>query len=710
MEQNTKKYQLNWAGKNLIIEIGKFAKQADSSVTVQYGNTVVLVTVVHGKDVKENPVFTPLSVEYEERFYAAGKIKGSRFIKREGRASDEAVLSARLIDRAIRPLFTSKTMTDVQVVLTILSVDGENDPDIPSLIGASLALSISDIAWHGPIGAIKVGYANNEFLFNPTYTERVKKLLLNITIAGTVDKTTAIEAEAYEADETLILESVKQSKKYLKEIINLMNTIIKEIGKPKKIHTLDETTLDIQKNLETKIKEWLVPKLQEKLFNTPKETKVSRYHILKEIKEELMSVFGEQEIFKPVLIKCASQIFETILEEELTKNIIKNAKRVDNRGLDEIRPLSMEVASLPRTHGSALFNRGDTQVLSVVTLGAPNEEQFIDTMEESGTRRFIHHYNFPPYSVNEIGSLRGPGRREIGHGSLAEKGLRAVLPDQEVFPYMIRIVSEVLGSNGSSSMASVCCSSLALMDAGVPIKKHVAGIAIGLASDKDGDYKIITDLQDLEDGHGGMDFKVAGTQDGVTAIQMDTKTMGLTDNIIKEALTSAKTARLQILNNMYKVIAAPRKEMSENAPRIISFTINPDKIRLVIGPGGKTINNIINQTGAKIDIDNDGKVTVCSTDKTLLQKALDLIKEITQEATVGAVFNGRVTKILNFGAVVEIMPNQDGLVHISEIDNKRIDRVSDVLKIGDVVPVRVIDIDHTGRVSLSIKQALKKNL
>jgi polyribonucleotide nucleotidyltransferase len=707
MEQNIKKYQIDWANKKLTIEIGKYAKQADTSVTVQYGDTVILATVVCGKHIRDNIAFLPLSVEYEERFYAAGKIKGSRFIKREGRASDEATLSARLVDRAIRPLFANKIMPDVQVVLTILSVDGENDPDIPSLIGAFVALSISDIVWGGPIGAIKVGHVDGSFVFNPTRSER-EKSLLEITMAGTSSRITEIEAGAREATEELVFESIKQGKKYLDEIVTLINTIVKNVGKQKKLYAVDETVLAAQKDLDAQIRTWLTPKLQEKLFNTPKENKISRQLILTEIKNEMLQFFGAQEALKTTLAKYGSSIFETIVENEVTQSIIQHSKRLDNRKLDEVRPLSMEVGVLPRTHGAATFSRGDSQILSVITLGAPHEEQILDTMEESRAKRFIHHYNFPPYSVGEIGALRGPGRREIGHGALAEKGLLAILPDQVVFPYTIRLVSEVLGSNGSSSMASVCCSSLTLMDAGVPIKKHVAGIAMGLASDKDGNYKIITDLQDLEDGPGGMDFKIAGTKDGITAIQMDTKTTGLTDEIIEKALIGGKIARMEILDAMSKTIATPRAELSEYAPRIISLNINPEKIRFLIGPGGKVINDIINKTGVKIDVDNDGVVNICSANGPMLQKALEMVTAITREAAVGEIFNGRVVKIVDFGAFIEILPNQEGLVHISEMANNRVNKVSDILNVGDTVPVKVINIDDTGRISLSIKQIAQK--
>ncbi len=703
---NSKKYSLNFANKPLTIEIGQFARQADVSATVQYGDTVVLATLVMSKEIRENINFLPLLVEYEERLYAAGKIKGSRFIKREGRASDEAILSARLVDRAIRPLFVNKVSPEIQVILTILSVDGENDPDIPSLIGAFTVLSLSEIPWTGPIGAVRVAKIDESFVFNPVYTER-EKSVLDITIAGTPDKVVALEACAKEVDEQTVMEALQAGKQYLSEIMVLINTITKEIGYPKKNYAISADILTEKEKIKSKIYDWVKPKLQEQLFNTPHKNKVARQEILSNLKSELFEqvLQDEDQSCKDALKKYGSGIFDSIVENEVSNNILANSKRVDNRGLTDIRPLSMDVSILPRTHGSAVFSRGDTEILSVVTLGSPQEEQTLDGIEEQGKKRFMHHYNFPPYSVGEAKPLRGPGRREIGHGELAEKGLSAVLPDQKVFPYTIRVVSEVMSSNGSSSMGSACCASMALMDAGVPIKKHVAGIAMGLASGPNGEYKIITDLQDLEDGTGGMDFKIIGTRDGITSIQMDTKTTGLTDEIISQTLQQSKQARLTILERMYNIIPEPRKELSIYAPLIVTLQIHTDTIRNVIGPGGKMINEIIDKTGVKIDIENDGTVVICSNNKEMVEKAVQWVKSLTHVTEVGELLMAKITRIVDFGAFAEIGPKQEGLIHISELDTKRVAKVTDVLNIGDTVLVKVINIDDLGRINLSYKQA-----
>jgi polyribonucleotide nucleotidyltransferase len=702
-----KKFELEWGGKNLIIETGKFAGQANGSCTVRYGDTVVLATAVISGTQREGIDFFPLMVEYEEKLYAAGKIKGSRFIKREGRPTDEAILTARLVDRAIRPFFDDRMRNDIQVVASTLSWDQENDSDIPALIGASIALSISDIPWNGPIAAVRVGQVNGEWVLNPTYETR-NKSTMDIVVAGTEEKVCMLEAGANEASEADILEGIKFGQKHLKKVIELIENIRKEIGKTKiSIVEADPEGASEKEGLKNKVKEFLQEKLVACLFDSKKESKASRQEVLRQLENDLEEYLKNEGIGKDRR-KDALGFFYSIVEDEISRVILEKEKRVDCRSLIEIRPLSAEVALLPRTHGSGYFTRGDTHVLSAVTLGSPADEQTLDGMEVSGKKRFMHHYNFPPFSVGETSPMRGPGRREIGHGALSERALLPVLPKTEDFPYTIRVVSEVLSSNGSSSMASACASTLALMDAGVPIKSPVAGIAMGLASNEKGDYKVLTDLQDLEDSKGGMDFKIAGTRTGITAIQMDTKTLGLTQEIVEKTLMQGREAIIKILDVMESAIAEPRPKLSPYAPRIISFKINPDRIRDVIGPGGKTINEIIDATGVSIDIDNDGTVVICSAQPPALDKAVAWVKSLTQEAEVGEIYQGPVTRILDFGAFVEIFPHKEGLVHISELAPYRVAKVGDVVKIGDIVRVKVIKIDEQGRVDLSIKR-LQKN-
>ncbi|OGF21448.1 polyribonucleotide nucleotidyltransferase [Candidatus Falkowbacteria bacterium RIFOXYA2_FULL_38_12] len=697
-----KKFELELGGKKLIVETGKFAGQANGSCTVQYGDTLVLGTVVMSGNIREGIEFFPLMVDYEERLYAAGKIKGSRFIKREGRPSDEAILSGRLVDRAIRPFFDEKIRNDIQVIVSTLSWDQENDSDIPALIAASVALSISDIPWNGPIAGIRIGDINGEFVINPSYEARLKSSL-DLVVAGTSEKVCMVEAGAEVVLEERMLEAIKFAQKHLKSIQDLIKNIQKEVGKEKMEIKVDEEKMAEKEELKKKVVEFLKEKLPTDLFDTAKETKLSRKQVLNKIKGDLEEKLKSESVGKDKR-KDALGIFYQLAEEEISRITLKNKKRVDSRAFDEIRPLSAEVALLPRTHGTGYFKRGETHVLSAVTLGAPGDEQTLDSMELSGKKRFMHHYNFPPYSVGEAGPLRGPGRREIGHGALAERALMPVLPKTEDFPYTIRVVSEVLSSNGSSSMASTCASSLALMDAGVPLKDAVAGIAMGLVSDNEGNFKVLTDLQDLEDGKGGMDFKIAGTKAGITAMQMDTKTDGLTIEIVKETLEAGRKARIKVLEEMNKAIEAPRPELSQYAPRIISFKIKVDKIREVIGPGGKVINEIIDSTGVSIDIENDGNVTVCSAIPASLDKAVAWIKSLVQEAEVGQIYEGKVVRIMNFGAFVEILPHKDGMVHISELAPYRVKEVTDIVKIGDTVKVKVIEIDEQGRVNLSMKQ------
>lgn len=712
---SVERFETQWGGKNLIIETGKLAGQASGSCTVQYGDTLVLATAVASSKPRE-VTFLPLSVEYEERLYAAGKIKSSRFIKREGRPSDEAILTGRLIDRSIRPLFSQELRHDVQVVLTVFSVDGENDADIPALIAASCALTISDIPWDGPIAGARVGFIpsddstkgiGGEWVLNPSFEARLKSKL-DLVVSGTDQKVLMLEAGSEEMSEALVTEGIEFGQKHLKKILTLIEEVRAKIGKAKRVlekPAITDEQIKLQEESQRAIAETqkFLDGKRDMLFAQPHASKIDR----RNIKDELYALTDAHlitlELSKEARKAGVSSV-EDGIERLVTEAILKEGKRVDGRAVTDIRPLKVEVAVPPRTHGSALFARGDTQVLTTVTLGGPGMQQTIDTMDLSEKRRYFHHYNFPPYSVGETGRMFGPGRREVGHGALAERAIWPMLPtDKEAFPYTIRTVSEVLASNGSSSMASTCASSLALFDAGVPMKKAVAGIAMGLASTEDGAYKIITDLQDLEDGLGGMDFKVAGTRDGITAIQLDTKTKGLIPQIVRETLTQAREARMKILDAMDAVISAPRSELSKWAPRIISFKINPERIRDVIGPGGKIINEIIDATGVQIDIEDDGLVMITSTSPENAQKAVDWVKNLTREVKEGEIFEGKVNRILDFGAFVEILPKQDGLIHISELAHYRVDQVTDVLNIGDTVKVKVIKIDEMGRINLSRK-------
>lgn len=698
--------EIEWGGRTLAIELGELAQQANSSAVVRYGDTVVLATTVLSKTVRDGIDYFPLTVDYEERLYAAGKIKGSRFIKREGRPTDEAILAARLVDRSIRPLFNDAVRNDVQVVLTVLSFDGENDSDITSLIAASAALAISDIPWNGPIAGMRLGSINNEWVLNPTYEAR-QKSDLDLVVAGTEDKVLMIEAGANEITEDRFVEAVAFAQKHYGPVLKLLREVTKEFGKPKlDTKQFAKEELALEEEVTKKVRSWSKDQLTSRFFNGEHTSKHARQEILEDLKVELDQYLVDQQIGKEKR-HIALDLFEMIVEDEVTRHILDDGERVDGRALTEIRPLRTSVGVLPRTHGSGLFNRGETQVLSVVTLGSPGDEQSLDTMEESGKKRYMHHYNFPPYSVGEVGRLGGAGRREIGHGALAEKALVPVLPKKEDFPYTIRVVSEVLSSNGSSSMGSTCGSSLALMDAGVPIKKPVAGIAMGLASSESDDrYKILTDIQDLEDGKGGMDFKIAGTRDGITAVQLDTKTTGLSMDIVRATTAEAKEARMKILETMSATISEPRADLSPHAPRIVTLKINPEKIRDVIGPGGKVINEIIEKTGVtSIDIEQDGTVFICSVNKDSMDKAVDWVKSVTREVVIGDIYDGKVTRIMDFGAFVEILPRQEGLVHISELAPYRVNQVSDIVKVGQAIKVKVIEIDDLKRVNLSMRQA-----
>ncbi len=693
-----KKFELAVAGKKIQAEFGKLAMQANGSVTVQLGDTVILATAVMSKSLREGLNYFPLLVDYEERLYAAGKIKGSRFIKRETRPSDEAILSGRLIDRTVRPLFPEGMRNDVQIIITVLSVDGVNDPDIPSILGASLALIASDIPWNGPVAAVRVGYLDGKFIINPGYEER-EKALLDIVFSGTADKINMIEAGGKEVEEKIILEAAKLAQKEIKRLIEFENKIKSELGKEK------SEIVKVLPNPEMKkgVADFLQGKLQPIIYADSKEKYIEDFAALR---KNLLAFIEEK------YGKDKTKEAEAEMEEEVNKivheNILKSEKRPDKRKLNEVRELNVSIGILPRTHGSGLFQRGTTQALVVATLGAPGDEQTIEGIEIDGTKRFMLHYSFPPYSVGEVSPLRGAGRREIGHGALAERSLASLIPSKESFPYTIRLVSEILSSNGSSSMASVCGGSLALMDAGVPIKTAAAGIAMGLMIDKDGNYKVLTDIQGPEDHFGDMDFKAAGTKNGITGVQMDVKIEGVNLEIIEKTLAQAKEARLHILSEMEKIIAQPKPDLSPYAPRITAFKINTEKIRDVIGPGGKVINEIIAETGVTIDIEDDGTVMVTSKDAEASKKAVDWIKNIVREVIVGEVFQGKVTRLMEFGAFVEVLPGQEGLVHISELTPYRVKKVSDIVKIGDQVLVKVISIDDLGRINLSMKQITRK--
>ncbi len=703
---DVKQWSMDWGGRTLTVETGKYAFLTNGSCTVRYGDTVLLATVVMSKNIREGLDFFPLMVNFEEKMYAAGKIKGSRFIKREGKASDEAILSGRLVDRAIRPLFNAEMRNDVQVVLTALSFDGENDSQVPAMIAAATVLTISDVPWNGPIAGARIGKIDGKFVLNPSIADCAKGDL-DVFVAGTPEKVIMVEAEAREIPEDEMIAAMQFGAQNLKPVIDFINKIQNEIGKEK--INLEANLSEFDKKLrevEKQVRAFVKSHTADWVFDTPKKGRSERVAMVDKFSEaikEILETEGvEEDVQKVVLARV-----KIYVEEVITARILEKNERLDGRKIEEIRPLYSEIGLLPRTHGSGMFMRGDTQVLSLVTLGAPGDKQTIDTMEEGGTKRYMHHYNDTPASYGEAGPLRGPGNRAIGHGALAEKALLPVLPEEKDFPYTIRVVSEVMGSNGSSSMASTCGSTLALMDAGVPIKKPVAGIAMGLAS-IDNDWKVITDLQDIEDGPGGMDFKITGTSDGITAIQMDTKTTGLNWEIVKQTFKQSKEAREHILDVMKKVIAEPKKEMSPYAPRIVTIMINPDKIRDVIGPGGKMINKIIDETGAQIDIEQDGRVMITSSDSEGMKKAVEWVKALTHEITAGETYDGEVVRLEDFGAFINVLPGQDGLVHVSEIAWSRTNKPSDVLKIGDKVKVLVKEIDNLGRVNLSIRALLPK--
>jgi len=692
---NEKNFSLDIGGRTLTVKFTPLAPQTNGAVLVQYGETTVLVTATMGKTDRLESSFFPLVVDYEERFYAAGKILGSRFVRREGKPSEGAILTARLIDRSIRPLFDQNMRREVQVVATVLSIDADNDPDFPALIGTSIALATSDIPWNGPISAIRIGLVNNEFKVNPTYQER-NEGQLDFFLSSADNKITMLEVGGDEVPEEKILQATNIALTEIEKLQKFQSEIIKEMAKPKTSVVLKQ----IDPAIRSKTKEFIQDKLEDAIYTTDKMGRVSKLSELKKSLEEYLKNDG----LDATAINEAFFVLEEEIDALVHKNILENDKRPDGRALDEIRPIHCEVGVIPRVHGSGLFIRGTTQALSIITLAAPSHALTVETIEECDTKRFIHHYNFPPYSVGEISSMRGPGRREIGHGALAEKSLYPIIPNKDEFPYTIRIVSEILSSNGSSSMASVCGSSLALMDAGVPIKKPVAGIAMGLMLDNESHYKILTDIQGPEDHYGDMDLKVAGTSDGITGMQMDVKITGITPKILEEGLAQAKKARLQILQKIAEVIEKPRTSLSPHAPKIFTMQVNPDKIRDIIGSGGKTINDIIKRTGVEIDIDEDGQVFITAPTDEAGHQAMEIIKDITYEFKEGDIVTGTVSRILEFGAIVDLEHNRDGLLHISEIADRRIDKVEDVLKVGQTLTLKIIKIDETtGRINLSLK-------
>ena len=687
-------YSMQLGGRTLTIEAGKIAKQANGSVLVRYGDTAVVVAVTGTKVPREGVDFFPLTVDFEEKMYAVGKIPGG-FIKREGRPSEAAILTSRLIDRPIRPMFPDGYHNDVQIVATAVSVDQDNPPDMAAMIGASCALSISDIPFDGPIAGVRIGLINGEFIVNPN-VEQTKTSELSLGVAGTKDAILMVEAGAKEVSEEVMLDAIWFAHDVIKDIVAFQEKIQAEIGKEKMEVPVYVPPAEIVED----IKAYGAEKLKAALMDADK---LHREEMVSQVKKEIAEVFNEK---YPDNGKDVAYVTQKLIKTVVRRTISVDKIRPDGRQLDEVRPVTCEVGLLARPHGSSLFTRGQTQILNVLALAPLREVQIIDGLGVEDTKRYIHHYNCPPSSVGETKPLRSPGRREIGHGALAERALLPVIPSEEEFPYAIRLVSEVLESNGSSSMGSVCGSTLSLMDAGVPIKAPVSGVAMGLV--KDGDYfTILTDIQGLEDALGDMDFKVAGTEKGITAIQMDIKIDGINKEIFQQALAQAKKGRAFILGKMLEAISEPRKELSPYAPKITTININPDKIRDIIGPGGKMIKKIVEETGAKIDVDDSGKVFVAAVNSISAQKAIDMIEGIVAVAEVGKIYTGKVTRLMNFGAFVEILPGKEGLVHISQLSTERVEKVEDVVSVGDEIAVKVVEIDQKGRINLSRKAVLQ---
>ena len=695
-----KVFSYNWGGRQLTVEIGQLAKQANGAVLVRYGDTVVLTAAVGTKQAKDTDFF-PLTVNYEEKMYAAGKIPGG-FIKREGRPSEHATLTARLIDRPIRPMFAEGFRNEVQITNTVMSVDPNCPPEMAAMFGSSLALCISDIPFDGPIAGVDVGRVNGEYVINPT-TEQKENSDIELSVAGTATAINMVESSAKEVNEEDMLGALLFGHEEIKKLVAFQEEIVREVGKEK----MEVTLLSFDPAIEAQVKDLFS---QAMVHAIQTEEKLAREANIEKVKETAIEHFEavlEENEEKAGLLKQVSQLVDNLEKDEVRRLITEEKVRPDGRKIDEIRPLSSEIDLLPRVHGSGLFTRGQTQALTSATLAPLGEYQVIDGLGIEEGKRFIHHYNFPQFSVGSVGRAGSPGRREIGHGALGERALKQVIPSPEDFPYTIRLVSEVLESNGSSSQASICAGTLALMAAGVPIKAPVAGIAMGLISDGT-NYTVLTDIQGLEDHLGDMDFKVAGTKDGITALQMDIKIQGITEQILREALTQAKKARFEILEELTSTIAEPRKELSPYAPKIEMISIHPDKIKVVIGRGGETINSIIDETGVKIDIDQEGHVSIASTDAAMIQRAKEIIEDLTREIEVGQVYEGTVRRIEKFGAFVEIAKGKDGLVHISELAHERVGKVEDILALGDKVTVKVIEIDGQGRINLSRKALLPK--
>lgn len=690
-------YSIELGGRTLTMEIGKIAKQANGAVLVRYGDTAVVVAATGTKTPREGVDFFPLTVDFEEKMYAVGKIPGG-FIKREGRPAETAILTSRLIDRPIRPMFPEGYHNDVQIVATAVSVDPDNAPDIPAMIGASCALSISDIPFEGPIAGVRVGMIDGQYIINPTI-EQAKVSRLNLAVAGTKDAILMVEAGAKEISEDEMLDAIWFGHEEIKKLVEWQEKIMAEVGKPK----MEVPVYEPPAELAAEIEAYGAEQLKAALMDA---NKLEREENVARIKAEIADAFMEK---YPDNAKDVAYITQKLVKKIVRRTISVDKIRPDGRALDEVRPVTCEVGLLARPHGSALFTRGQTQILNVLALAPLSEAQSLDGLGVELTKRYIHHYNFPPYSVGETKPLRSPGRREIGHGALAERALLPVIPSEEEFPYAIRLVSETLESNGSSSMGSVCASTLSLMDAGVPIKAPVAGVAMGLV--KDGDYfTILTDIQGLEDALGDMDFKVAGTKNGITAIQMDIKIDGINKEIFKQALAQAKRGREHIMGIMLDCIAEPRKELSKYAPKITTIHVDPEKISKIIGPGGKTIKKIVEETGAKIDIEEDGRVYIAAVNSEEAAKAIDIINGITAEAEVGKVYTGKVTRLMAFGAFVEILPGKEGLVHISQLSTERVNKVEDVVSVGDEIVVKVTEIDQKGRINLSRKAVLSGGL
>ena len=687
-------FECEVGGRRLSIETGKLAGQASGAVTVRYGDTVVLVTACTSTEPREGVDFLPLTIDYEERLYAAGKIPGG-FIRREGRPSQEATLASRLTDRPLRPLLPKGWRNEIQIVVTVLSADQENDPDILSVIGGSAALSISPVPFDGPVGVVRIGYINNELILNPTLVQ-LETSLLDLVVASTRQAVVMAEAGAKEAPEDIILRAIEFGHQANQDIIKLQEQLQQAWGRPKMEATKSEVKPEVMSAISPIVDDRLAQVLSQP-------DKLQREQALSNLKKELVESLGESFPEEDIIAAL-----ETRLRAEVRSKLLEKRKRIDGRGLADIRPISGEVGLLPRTHGSALFTRGQTQVLTITTLGSIGKEQQLDGLGLEETKRFIHHYNFPPFSSGEVKRLGSPGRREIGHGALVERAIAPVLPKDEDFPYTIRLVSEVLSSSGSTSMASVCASSLSLMDAGIPTKAAVAGVAMGLVTGDKGDYVILTDIEGIEDAYGDMDFKVAGTANGITALQLDIKLKGISPEIVEKALSQARQARLSILEIMQQTISSSRPELSRYAPRMHKITIDPDKIGAVIGTGGKTIRSIIDETKATIDINNDGTIIIGSPSEESARRAIEIIEGLTKEAEVGAIYTGKVTRITDFGAFVEVLPGKEGLVHISELAEYRVSRVEDVVKVGDEITVKVIGIDELGRINLSRRAVFEK--